>query len=136
MNISSRCEYACRAIIELARNDAGEPLTATVIAERRTIPEQYLVHILLQLKRAGLVRSVRGARGGYLLAKSTDEITLRDIVAAIDGPVIDPLPVGGSGSEELGPVWREVAAGVDDVLSRVTLRSLLQTAPQADMYYI
>src|SRR5690606_1023379 len=98
MNISSRCEYACRAIVELARHEhTEEPLTAVFIAERRQIPEKYLVHILLQLKRAGFVRSVRGAQGGYLLAQSADEITLLDIIQAIDGPILDPLPVDDAG---------------------------------------
>lgn len=137
MNISSRCEYACRAAIELARNEStGDPLTATTIAERRSIPEHYLVHILLQLKRAGLVRSVRGSRGGYLLAKPPEQIALRDIVIAIDGPVLESLPVDGAGSEELTTAWKEVAKDVEEVLSGVTLRSLLEQAQKADMYYI
>ena len=58
MNISARCDYACRAAVELAKNNhTGKPLTATLIAENRDIPEKYLVHILLQLKRARIVRS-------------------------------------------------------------------------------
>lgn len=137
MNISSRCEYACRAAIELAQNGPNaDPLSATTIAERRTIPEQYLVHILLQLKRASLVRSVRGARGGYLLARPPEEISLRDIVTAIDGPLLDPLPVGGAGSEELTPALQNAAAAVGDVLAELTLRSLLRDAPKTDMYFI
>ena len=94
MNISSRCEYACRAIVELALHEpAAQPYTVERIAESRHVPEKFLVHILLQLKRAGIVRSVRGARGGYLLARTPDDITLLDIVRAVDGPVLDPLPV-------------------------------------------
>ena len=74
MNISSRCDYACRAIVELAQNAPKEtPLTATTIAENRNIPEKYLVHIMLQLKKAGLLTSVRGAQGGYKLAKKSSE---------------------------------------------------------------
>ena len=137
MNISSRCEYACRAVLELAGNESNdEPLTSTTVAARRAIPEQYLVHIMLQLKRAGIVRSVRGARGGYLLAKSPDVVTLRDIVVAIDGPVLEALPSGGAGSEELAPAWREVAQGVEAVMAKVTLRSLLERGRKADMYFI
>ena len=75
-------------MVELTRHEPSEdPLTAVQIAEKRNIPEKYLVHILLQLKRAGLVRSVRGAQGGYLLARPSSEITLFDIVQAIDGAV-------------------------------------------------
>ena len=137
MNISCRCEYACRAAIELAKHEAAsEPLTATVIADRRSIPEKYLVHILLQLKRAGLVRSVRGAHGGYLLATPAEEISLEDIVSAVDGPVMDPLPVAGPGSEELETAWSRIAEETGEVLRSVTLKSLVESGHQSPMYYI
>jgi Rrf2 family transcriptional regulator, cysteine metabolism repressor len=137
MNISSRCEYACRAIIELARRtNQEEPATALYIAEQRRIPENYLVHILLQLKRAGLVRSVRGAQGGYLLAKSPDEISLFDVIRAIDGPVLDPLPVDDAAAKDLEPIWQEVSAAIERILKRVTVRGILDRSPKAHMYYI
>jgi Rrf2 family protein len=137
MNISSRCEYACRAMIELARQESvAEPTTALSIADKRHIPEKYLVHILLQLKRAGLVRSVRGAQGGYLLSQSPDSITLRDIVQAIDGPVLHPLPVDDEGGKDLEPTWREVADGIEKMLESFTLRDMLTRADKVPMYYI
>jgi Rrf2 family cysteine metabolism transcriptional repressor len=137
MNISSRCEYACRAIVELARHEhTEEPLTAVFIAERRQIPEKYLVHILLQLKRAGFVRSVRGAQGGYLLAQSADEITLLDIIQAIDGPILDPLPVDDAGGADLKPAWRESARGIEEVLRAFRVRDIVDRAAKANMYYI
>jgi len=136
MNISSRCEYACRAVVELAlREHAAAPITAVVIAEQRGIPEKYLVHILLQLKRAGIVRSVRGSQGGYLLGRSPDDITLLNIVRAIDGAVLDPLPAGDTHGRDLKGAWKEVAAGIEDVLDRVTVRDLV-TRAQSSMYYI
>lgn len=136
MNISSRCEYACRAVIELAQHSGEEPLTATAIAERRNIPEKYLVHILLQLKRAGIVKSVRGAQGGYHLAKPADSVSLRDVVTAVDGPILDPLPVGGEGSEELALAWANVSDDVGKVLQRTTFQAILERASRTDMYYI
>lgn len=137
MNISSRCEYACRAVVELARHEnSDEPVTALAIAEKRGIPEKYLVHILLQLKRAGLVRSVRGAQGGYLLGRSPDDITLLDIVESIDGPVLDPLPVDDRSSADLAPTWREIARQVTAVLRAVTVRTILDSADTSHMYYI
>lgn len=137
MNISSRCEYACRAMVELTRHEPSEePMTAVHIAEKRNIPEKYLVHILLQLKRAGLVRSVRGAQGGYLLARSSDEITLHDVVNAIDGPVLDPLPVDDPGGADLVPTWRAAAAGIEAVLQSVTVREIVDRASKHNMYYI
>jgi Rrf2 family protein len=136
MNISSRCEYACRAVVELAlREHAGTPVTSQHVAEQRGIPEKYLVHILLQLKRAGIVRSIRGSQGGYLLGRSPDEITLLSIVRAIDGAVLDPLPVDDAHGRDLNGAWKEVAAGIEEVLSRVTVRDLMNRA-QSGMYYI
>ncbi len=137
MNISSRCEYACRAILELAQNGNNpNPVTAVHIAEKRDIPEKYLVHILLQLKRAGLVRSVRGAQGGYLLGRDPDTISLLDIVLAIDGSIMDPLPVNDSGGTDLKPAWREVSSQIEKVLSRFLVSDILARAAKGSMFYI
>jgi Rrf2 family protein len=137
MNISARCEYACRALVELAnRHAAQQTVTAQEIAERRGIPEKYLVHILLQLKRAAIVRSLRGAQGGYLLGRAPDEVNLLDIVEAIDGPILDPLPVDDAGSEALRPAWKEVAEEIRVILSKTTLRNLMEKAASDNMYYI
>lgn len=111
-------------------------MTATVIAEKQQIPDKYLVHILLQLKRVGIVRSVRGAQGGYLLARSAEGVTLLDIVTAVDGPVLDPLPGEGSTSEEAVGAWRKVAKGLSEVLQEVTVQSILDESTKPDMYFI
>jgi Rrf2 family cysteine metabolism transcriptional repressor len=137
MNISARCEYACRATVELAGHEhKNEPRTATSIAEARGIPGKYLVHILLQLKRANVVRSVRGAQGGYLLARAADSITLYDVMSAVDGPVLDPLPVSDNPDEALAPTWAAVSVGIEAVLKGVTIRSILDGPKPVDMYYI
>ncbi len=137
MNISSRCEYACRALVELANVAEGQsPMPAMVIAERRGIPEKFLVQILLELKKAGLVRSVRGAQGGYRLSKAPGEISVGDIVRAIDGPVLDPLPAESEGGSDLAPAWREIAQGIDTVLDGVSVGDLKDGAANTHMYYI
>jgi len=137
VNISSRCEYGCLAVVELAGHEpATEPMTAEAIAGRRRIPEKFLVHILLQLKRAGIVRSVRGAKGGYVLNRAPEEITLLDVVRAIDGPVLEPLPVRDVGGEDIEVVWRDVAGEIESVLKRVTIRGILDRARRASMFYI
>lgn len=137
MNISARCEYACRAMAELGRH-AGtqETLPSCVIAERRAIPEKYLVHILLQLKRAGLVHSVRGKQGGYRLAHEPREITLRQIVEAVDGPILDPLPVKETAPDVLTPIWARVARRLAGVLDETTVGDLADEAVASNMYYI
>ena len=137
MNISSRCEYACRAMLELARHiQESGPMTSEVIAEQRAIPEKFLVQILLQLKRAGIVRSVRGAHGGYLLARKPEDISLLDIIRAVDGPVLSPLPVKDKGSEDLSAGWRLVAVQIEEVLRATTVRTLMDRAQKSSMYYI
>lgn len=137
MNISARCEYAARAAVELGtRFDSQATVTAQEIAVRRHVPEKYLVHILLQLKRAGLVRSQRGAQGGYMLARAPEEVRLLDIVEAIDGGILDPLPADDSGSEMLRPAWEDVAEGIRQVLADTTVRHLMDKASTAHMYYI
>ncbi len=137
MNISARCEYACRALVELGAHFAAQQtVTSQEIAERRHIPEKYLVHILLQLKRAGLVRSLRGSQGGYLLARAPDELQLLEIVEAIDGTILHPLPVEDSAADVLKPAWEEVARGIRTVLAGTTLRNLMDKAATDNMYYI
>jgi len=137
MNISSRCEYACRAVLELALHErAGEPQTAEFIAGRRHIPEKFLVHILLQLKRAGIIRSVRGAHGGYVLARPAEEVTLLDVMEAVDGPVLKPLPVEDSGAVEMGVTWNAVASEMEAALRARTFATIADAAAQTGMYYI
>ena len=137
MNISSRCDYALRAMIELARRaPSGKPCTATSIAEQRDIPEKYLVHILLQLKRAALVQSIRGAQGGYVLARPPESVSLLDIVVAVDGPLLQPLPGGDARAEDVGTAWKKVADGLSEVLKEITIQSILDESSTPEMYFI
>lgn len=137
MNISARCEYAFRAMVELAlRERSDAPVSSVLIAERRKIPEKYLVQILLQLKRAALVHSVRGAQGGYRLARPAQDISLLDIVEAIDGATLDPLPLQDDAAQDLAPVWKEAAQGVAQVLAAISLRDAADRSLKSNMYYI
>lgn len=137
MNISARCEYACRAILELALfHPSQETVSSALIAERRQIPEKYLVHILLQLKRAGLVQSVRGAQGGYRLDRPPEEITLLEVVEAIDGPILQPLPVEDGQAAGLKEVWKETAESITKLLRRTTMRQISDRGNNSEMYYI
>jgi Rrf2 family cysteine metabolism transcriptional repressor len=86
MRITAKVEYACLALIELARpGPEGTPLRTHEIALAQGIPERYLVQILLQLKAAGLVQSVRGSVGGYRLARRGNEVSVADVIVAIEG---------------------------------------------------
>jgi len=88
MRVSTRGDYASRALLSLSLHGAGEtPTSVRDIAERTGLPQPYLEQILLALKGAGLVRSKRGVGGGYVLARTADQILLGDIVRAVDGPI-------------------------------------------------
>ncbi|QXC62259.1 Rrf2 family transcriptional regulator [Aquihabitans sp. G128] len=87
MKVSTRGDYASRALLSLALHDDGTPTSVRDIADRTALPQPYLEQILLALKGAGLVRSKRGVGGGYVLARPAEEITLAQIVSAVDGPI-------------------------------------------------
>jgi len=88
VKVSTRGDYASRALLSLAlHTEAGGPTSVRDIAERTSLPQPYLEQILLALKGAGLVRSKRGVGGGYELAREPADITLADIVSAVDGPI-------------------------------------------------
>lgn len=110
MKISAKAEYACLAVLALARPRSDDsPVRIREIAESHGIPERYLVQILLQLKGAGLVQSTRGAAGGYRLSRPAAAISLGTVLAVIDGPE------GPSRCESMRPAARALAAVWDDV---------------------
>ena len=88
MRLSNKCQYAIRALFDIAYHGEGDPVSGREIAAREEIPQRFLEQILLELKRARLVTSKRGPRGGYLLGRSPAEISMLDIIETIDGPMI------------------------------------------------
>src|SRR4029078_12079859 len=126
MKVSTRGDYAARALLSLALHGSDTPTSVKEIAERTNLPQPYLEQILLSVKGAGLVRSKRGVGGGYVLARPPDAITLADIVSAVEGPqiVLAEHPDHCEGHCILQEVW----VGVDDesrrILERVTLFEL------------
>ena len=121
MRISAKADYAVRAALELAAAPDGEPVKGEQLAEAQEIPLQFLEHILLELKHARLVRARRGARGGYWLAETPEEITIADVIRAVEGPLAniqdsapggDPLPgPGRAPARRLGRGPRQPARG-------------------------
>ncbi len=87
VKVSTRGDYAARALLSLALHESDRPTSVKEIAERTNLPQPYLEQILLAVKGAGLVRSKRGVGGGYVLARGPEEITLAEILAAVDGPL-------------------------------------------------
>jgi Rrf2 family protein len=139
MRISAKVEDACLAMLELAANhDARQPLQVKTIADTHGIPQRFLVQILIHLKGGGLVQSVRGAHGGYQLARPPEEISLADIIMAIDSTALAPQrrtspqrrgPAAHThtpASEALQSVWRDVHAAQLSLLNATTLADLLR----------
>src|SRR5688500_8069142 len=129
MRISAKADYAVRAAVELA--GAGEdPVKGEKLSQAQDIPLQFLEHILLELKHARLVRARRGARGGYWLAKDPAEITLADVIRAVEGPLANiqdlaPESTAYAGdAERLRDVWVAVRASLRRVLEQVTIADL------------
>ena len=135
MKISTRGDYASRALLSLALDYANEqPTTVCEIAQRTALPQPYLEQILLALKGAGLVRSKRGVGGGYLLSREPREISLADIVSAVDGPIglgdfNDPHTEGAcdhQGQCALLAVWNSVGKDIQRQLHAYKLSDLVQ----------
>lgn len=128
MKVSAKAEYACLAVLALARHGAGSsPLRIREISSGYGIPERYLVQILLQLKGAGLVASTRGASGGYRLARDASSISLSQVLTAVDGPETSrPHALGPERptSSLLASVWEDVRAAERAVLDRTTIAAL------------
>ena len=130
MRVSAKADYAVRAAAELAASDDG-PIKGERLADAQDIPLQFLEHILLELKHAGIVRARRGARGGYWLARDAAEITLADVIRAVEGPIANvqsapPESITYRGhAEHLAEVWIAVRASLRGVLEQVTLADLV-----------
>jgi Rrf2 family protein len=130
MRLSARADYALRAAIELAASPSTHT-TAEQLARAQHIPGKFLEAILTQLRRAGLVRSQRGPEGGFWLARPAAEISMADIIRAIDGPLVwvrgeRPEKVGYAGAAEpLQQVWIALRANERAILEEVTLEHIV-----------
>lgn len=133
VRITAKADYAVRAAVELAaaqleRGDLEvEPVKGEQLARSQGIPLNFLENILTELRRAGIVRTRRGAEGGYRLARPADEVTVADVLRAVEGPLaavqgVQPqeLEYGGA-AEHLPEVWVALRAGLRGVLEKVTL---------------
>ncbi|MDQ6820717.1 MAG: RrF2 family transcriptional regulator [Solirubrobacteraceae bacterium] len=127
MRISAKADYAVRAAVELAATPGERPVKAERIATAQEIPLNFLENILSELRHAGIVRSHRGAEGGFRLARAPDQVTIADIIRAVEGPLAS---VRGGPPEEtsypgasaaLPRVWIAVRANLRKVVENVTV---------------
>ena len=151
MNLTLKATYGIMAAVDLALHNGTTPIQAKSIAKRHAIPGRFLEQVLTAMKKAGLVDSQRGAQGGYLLTKRPTDVSLADIVEALDGPIPSfpkQWPVGHLGPQKtrresvLANVWEQLRQAELNVLSAVTLKELaerhqrLEEQDQALMYHI
>ena len=116
LSITSKSPYALRALVELGRMDAQCPVPIAELARRRDIPVQFLEQLFATLRRAGLLRSQRGVKGGYAFARDPSESTVLEIVELLDGPL-------GAGAES---ILADAAAAARTVLARTTVADLVE----------
>jgi Rrf2 family cysteine metabolism transcriptional repressor len=137
LNISTRGRYGVRALIEIALNEEREPVTINSIARHQKLPVSYLEQILNKLRRSGIIKSVRGSKGGYLLGRPKREINIRQVIEVLDGPfaVADCSKAGCPPETCIGTenciasiLWKNLEDNLDRFLESVTLEDLLRDA--------
>ena len=134
MKLSTRTRYGMRATIELAQHNAPRPLQLKLIAERQDISVKYLEQLMSMLRSAGFVRSVRGSKGGYVLAKPPEQIKLSDLFHSLEGTVTTAECTdnedycGRSADCAAREVWVKVETAINEVLSKITLADLVKSA--------
>src|SRR5213083_635879 len=129
ISITTKSPYALKALVELGRSGDVGPVPIGELAKRRGIPVQFLEQLFAVLRRAGILRSQRGVKGGYSFARDPSDITVLEIVELLDGPV-------GSGAES---IFAEAAASARAVLAKATIADVVERENReagATMYYI
>ena len=134
MKISVKCEYALKALFDLATQRTSEPVKIADIARRQKIPQKFLELILAGLKQGGLVESRRGAEGGYLLARPADSITVGDVLRQIEGK--RPAKNAAAAQDAFSEMWKSVDDAVSAVIDRTTFAELARRWHEKHSRYV
>ena len=133
MNLSTRGRYGLRALLELSSLSSRGPVNLRDLSERQKMSISYLEQIFNKLKKAGIVRSIRGAKGGYLLALKEDKITVSKVISALDGPIsfsqcdnpdLREKSCTGPSTCVTRILWKDLEDKIDEMLSSITLKDL------------
>jgi Rrf2 family transcriptional regulator, iron-sulfur cluster assembly transcription factor len=135
MELTRKGEYAIRGIIYLAQQPPGQVSLISEIAAAAEVPQTFLAKIFQSFAKLGLVTSSRGTGGGFLLARPASQITLREVVEAVEGPIVPNRCLTGSACNRGGPckvhdIWRRVQTEVVSVLDSVTIETLAKGEPR------
>lgn len=131
MKLSTKGRYGLKAMFELSLKQNSGPVPLKYIAKKQNISDQYLEQIFSALKKSGLVKSVRGAQGGYLLAKEPKDITVGNILIVLEGPVslsnclLDEDICENSNICVTKVVWEKIKKGIEDVIESITLQDMI-----------
>lgn len=132
MKISTKGRYGLRVLLDIATHQDHGPVILRDISKRQEISEKYLWQVINPMKSAGFVASARGAKGGYTLARNIDEITLLDVVTALEGPVcvVDCVDAPEGCSRSTGcvtrDVWKQVEESIKETMAGITLKKLVK----------
>ena len=130
MKLSTKGRYGVKAMVDLAINYGEQPVSIKSISERQSISEYYLEQLFSSLRRANLIKSVRGAQGGYVLNRSPEEITIYDVINVLEGPieVSNCLDDGACNNIDCCAtrlLWRKIKNSIDSVTSSITLKDIV-----------
>jgi len=138
LKLSTKGRYGLRALIDLAQHSEREPVSITSIAGRQDISERYLEQLMSMLKKAGLVKSIRGASGGYVLAREAGDISVGDVLRALEGS-LEPVECSGLNSEEgckaadscvTKYVWQRISESINQTVDEIKLEQLVKESRQ------
>lgn len=140
MRLTTKGHYGLKAMFDLAMHYGSDPIPLKVVAERQDISEHYLEQLIAVLRKAGLVKSIRGAQGGYILAKAPTEIKVGDVIRVLEGPI---APLECVSEQETitcekvnycisRDIWARVRDSITDVLDSITLEDMCRDAQRAN----
>jgi len=136
MKISTKGRYGLMLMVDLAMNHGSAPVSLKSVAQRQDLSDHYLEQLIAPLRNGGFVRSIRGAYGGYVLTKSPVDITVKDILLILEGPM---TLVDDTVADGLNPLWDKLSHALLSVMESVTLQDLVEMRTQqgdSPMYYI
>ena len=130
MKLSTKGRYGVRAMAELAAHYGGAPISIKTISKEQNLSEYYLEQLFSPLRRANIIRSIRGAQGGYVLCKAPSEITVCDIMTILEGPIeiadcIDGYACDSEHSCATKFVWEKIKNSIDDVMNSISLQDIV-----------
>jgi Rrf2 family protein len=138
VRLTAKSEYGLLAVIDLACNYGGGPVSAREIAERREIPPRFLEQLFVSLRRGGIVSAVRGAKGGFTLTRDPSQISVLEVVESLEGPLETSVcdsehsACARSGACAAAPVWAQATATLRDVFSSMTISELAGNQQKMD----